>query len=123
MQRSLRTFSIALGAAAAALGFSGFASAGASALRLDAEQAKIEISYADLDLARTDHASELYTRIERAARNLCRVSYGPNARALVTERKCNEKAVDEAVQSVGNANLTAVYVAKTGKRSLVASSR
>jgi len=33
------------------------------------------------------------------------------------------KAVDEAVQTVGNASLTAIYQAKTGKRAMVASSR
>ncbi|HEV7715092.1 MAG TPA: UrcA family protein [Steroidobacteraceae bacterium] len=123
MQRSIRTFSIAFGAAALSLGFSAFAMAERSVAAIDTEQVKIEISYADLNLAKADQAGELYTRIERAARNLCRVNNGPSSHALKLERECQAKAVDNAVQSVDHPNLTAVYLAKTGKRSMVASSR
>jgi hypothetical protein len=54
---------------------------------------------------------------------VCHVTTGPNARALMLERRCAARAVDGAVHDVGNANLTAVHLAKTGKRSMVASSR
>jgi UrcA family protein len=120
MQHSTRTVSLMFGAAAAALVFSGFANA-KDATRVGTEPAKIEISYADLNLSQTDKASELYTRIERAARNVCHVATGPDAHALMLERRCVATAVSDAVQDVGNANLTAVHYARTGKRSMVAS--
>ena len=123
MQRSLRTFSIALGATALSLGFSVIAEASGSAAPAGAGLPKIEISYTDLDLARADQASELYTRIERAAHNLCEVNYGSRILARQLERQCAAKSVDDAVRGVDNPNLTAVYQAKTGKRPVVASSR
>ena len=110
MQRS----AFALGIAAALL-VSGFAQA--------TEVRKLEVSYSDLDLSRADHASALYWRIENAANAVCAENGVPGSRALLIERRCIAKAVDAAVQNVGNANLTAVYQAKTGKRAMVASSR
>jgi UrcA family protein len=108
---------------ALSLGFSVIAEASGSAAAVGAGLPKAEISYADLDLARADHANELYTRIERAARNVCEVNYGSRTLALLLERQCAAKSVDDAVRGVDNPNLTAVYQAKTGKRSVVASSR
>ena len=122
MQRFIRTISATLGAVTAALVFSGFANANAQA-RSGSDDPKIEVSYTDLDLSRHDHAVELYTRIERAARSLCHVDTGPYTRARKLEQQCMTKAVDGAVQKVGNTNLTAVYAAKQGKHSMVASSR
>lgn len=110
----MKRFTLALGATAALL-FSGFSQA--------EELRKVEVSYADLDLAKADHVNALYWRIQHAAQGVC-VSYeSPGSRALLLERKCMAKAVDDAVQSVGNANLTALYQAKAGKRAMVASSR
>jgi len=123
MQSSLRTFSIALGAAALSLSFSAFAAASDSAAADDTEQVKTEVSYKDLNLAKAGHASELYARIERAAHDLCHVNYGIHGRAAQAERQCAAKAIDDAVHSVDHPNLTTVYLAKTGKRSMVASSR
>jgi UrcA family protein len=113
MQRS--TFALGV---AAALVFSGFAQAEASDnLR------RVEVAYSDLDLTRADHASALYWRIQNAANVVCAERSAPGSRALLIERKCIAKAVDAAVQNVDNANLTAIYQAKTGKRAMVASSR
>jgi UrcA family protein len=117
MQRSTRTVCFALGFAAA-LGFSGFANAKAAD-----DVRRAEVSYTDLDLSQSANASVLYTRIQRAARSVCEVNTVPNPRALILERRCMAKAVDGAVRSVDDPNLTAVYRAKTGKRALVASSR
>jgi UrcA family protein len=110
MQRS--TF--ALGVAAALL-VSGFAHA--TQLR------QVAVSYADLDLTKAEHASVLYWRIQNAARNVCEDNTIPSSRAVLVERKCVAKAVDAAVHTVDNANLTAIYQAKTGKRAMVASNR
>jgi UrcA family protein len=110
MQRS--TFALGL---AAALLVSGFAHA--------TEVRQVAVSYADLDLAKADQASKLYWRIQNAAQSVCVLNTAPSSRALLLERKCIAKAVDAAVQDVDNANLTAIYQAKTGKRAMVASSR
>ncbi len=123
MQRSTRTFSMALGAAALALGFSGFAMAKGSAAASDAEPAKAEISYADLNLANPNDAKHLYTRIEHAAYNVCSVTFGSPVYAMQMQRKCARQAIEQAVQSVGSPNLTAVYMADAVKRSRLASSR
>lgn len=110
----MKRFTLALGAAAALL-FSGFSQA--------EEVRKVEVSYGDLDLARADHVNALYWRIRHAAQSVCESYASPGSRAVLLERKCMAKAVDEAVQNVDNASLTALYRAKTGKHAMVASSR
>ena len=110
----MKRFTLALGATAALL-FSGFSQA--------ENVRKVEVSYIDLDLAKAEHVNALYWRIQHAAQGVCASDAAPGSRAVLIERKCMAKAVDEAVQSVGNANLTAIYQAKTGKRAMVASSR
>jgi UrcA family protein len=110
MQRSAFTLGIA-----AALLFSGFAQA--------EEVRRVEVSYTDLDLARTDQANALYWRIQHAAHHVCESNITPASRALLVERKCVTSAVDAAVHNVDNPNLTAIYRAKAGKPSMVASSR
>jgi UrcA family protein len=123
MQFSLRTFSIALGAAALSLGFSAFAAASDLPAARNTEQVTTEVSYKDLNLAKAGDANELYARIERAAHDVCHVGYGIHGRAAQAERQCAAKAIDDAVHSVDNPNLTTVYLAKSGKRAMVASSR
>lgn len=108
----MQRFTLAI---AATLVFSGFAHA--------EEVRKVEVPYSDLDLSRSEQAGALYTRIEHAAHNVCEVNTVPQPRKLILEHQCVRKAVDEAVHRVDNPNLTAVYLAKTGKRAMVASSR
>jgi len=108
----MQLFTLAI---AATLVFSGFAHAD--------EVRKVEVSYSDLDLARSEQANILYARIEHAAQNVCEVNTVPQPRKLIVEHQCARKAVEDAVHRVDNANLTAVYLAKAGKRAMVASSR
>jgi UrcA family protein len=110
----MQRFIFALGAAAALLG-SGFVQA--------EEVRKLEVSYRDLDLAKSEHANTLYWRIQHAAHNVCEVNTTPASRGLLLERKCMATAVEDAIRRVDNANLTAIYQAKAGKRAMVASSR
>jgi len=110
MQRS--TFALGV---AVALCFSGFAQA--------EEVRKVEVAYSDLDLARAEHANTLYWRIQHAAHHVCEFNEVPASRAVLLERKCVRKAVDQAIQDVNNPNLTAIYRAKSGKPAMVASSR
>jgi UrcA family protein len=120
MQRSIRKISSVFGAAVLALGFSGFSLATNDA---DLDASPRVISYSDLDLNRMADATQLYSRIERMARDVCHSTGVISAQAHQQERACKAKAVDEAVQSVNHTNLTAVYQSRVGKRSMVASSR
>ena len=108
----MQRFALAI---AATLVFSGLAHA--------EDVRKVEVSYSDLDLAHAEAASTLYTRIQHAARNVCEVNTVTQPRKLILENQCAARAVDEAVHRVDNPNLTAVYLAKAGKRSMVASNR
>ena len=110
----MQRFTLALGATVALL-FSGFSQA--------EEVRKVEVSYSDLDLARADQVNTLYWRIQHAAQRVCESHESPGSRAVLLKRKCMAKAVDQAVQDVGNASLTALYETKNGKRPMVASSR
>jgi UrcA family protein len=119
MQLSFRTVSTALGAALIGLSFSGFASAKDS----DPYLKQVEVPYADLDLSRVSDANKLYTRISRAARDVCRSDFGVASRTTAVRDRCAAKAIDDAVRSVSNENLTAVHQVRAGKRSMVASNR
>lgn len=127
MQGSTRKISSALGVAALALVFSGYASAkghGSHASdNIDPYVKRTEVAYSDLDLRHLADATQLYSRIERAARSVCRLEHGPSASAYQRELQCTQKSVEDAVQRVSNSNLTAVHQARSAKRSMVASSR
>jgi UrcA family protein len=122
----MQRITFALGVAAALL-VSGFAQAEGVAKAGETAQAdeirRLEVSYGDLDLARVDQADKLYWRIQHAAHHVCEVNTTPASRALLIERKCVRGAVDSAIQSVGNPNLTAIYLARSGRQAMVASSR
>jgi UrcA family protein len=108
----------AIGVVVVALGFSGFASASDD---LDVRQT--EVKYTDLELVNEADAAQLYTRLERAAHHVCRAHYGPSARAHRVRSACEAQSLDAAVQRVSHPNLTSVHQARSGKRSMVASSR
>jgi len=84
---------------------------------------KTEVAYSDLDLTKVADANKLYSRIWHAARNVCRADFGVTSRTGLVAEQCFDEAVETAVHRVSNPNLTAVYLARTGKRSMVASSR
>jgi UrcA family protein len=116
MKRSHRTVSFVL-AAAAALGVSGVASAQDDT----SDYRKVEVSYTDLDLGHVSDAQKLYSRISRAAGEACKQN-GILFRSSVFS-ECVGKAVDGAVQSVSNENLTAVHLRKAGSRAVAAAGR
>jgi UrcA family protein len=100
---------------AAALVFSGFAHA--------EEVRKIEVRYSDLDLSRAEQANVLYSRIQKAAHDVCATRIIPRAERQLFEERCRMQAVGDAVHHVDNPNLTAVYLNKAGKRAMLASNR
>jgi UrcA family protein len=119
-------FPVAIGVALLTLSASamaGVSARNAAASGSDPYARHREVSYSDLDLTRVADAAELYGRIERTAREVCRTYNGPTAKAVRIERVCAEKAIEDAVRSVSNTNLTAVHQSRTSKRAMVASSR
>jgi len=119
MQSSARKLSASLVVAVIATCFTAFASAKGN----DPYQKQTEVSYSDLDLTQVADAKRLYSRIWHAARGVCRAEFGVTSRTNLIEDKCFGEALEEAVHRVSDPNLTAVYLARTGKRSMVASSR
>jgi UrcA family protein len=119
MQRSTRIVSVLMGAAALALSFTGYASEADN----DPYTKRVEVSYRDLDLTKVADAKQLYTRIDRAANHVCRTDFGITSRTEFIKGQCKAKAVEDAVHQVGDANLTAVYLERAGRRAMVASSR
>ena len=97
--------------------------AGASAKDRDPYLKQTEVSYSDLDLTQVADAKRLSSRISHAAHNVCRAEFGVSTRTRQVEDKCFDEAVETAVHRVSDPNLTAVYLARAGKRSMVASSR
>jgi len=68
----------------------------------------LKVRYGDLDLATISGASTLYGRIQGAARFVC----GQEGRSLLAQqqyRACIRQAVSDAVATVDNPNLSALY--------------
>ena len=116
MKTSYRTLSFVL-AAAASLGVSGIASAESDT----SDYRRVEVSYTDLDLGHVADAQKLYARISSAARDAC-AQNGILFRSGVFNDWVG-KAIDGAVHSVSNANLTAVHLRSAGSRAVAAAGR
>lgn len=125
MTRSTVNVSALITATLTALGFIGVANAATPG----AEPHSETISYSDLNLGRPADAAQLYARIERAAVDVCRSDLGSYAAAHALSerpgimRRCVTQAVDNAVVSVSDENLTALHMNRAERRSVVASSR
>ena len=73
----------------------------------------IAVSYADLDPSNAAGASQLYARIRWAARKVCTLDGEVGHIAQSRERaQCVQHAVDQAVMTVNNPVLVAMYRAK-----------
>jgi UrcA family protein len=79
----------------------------------DRQPPSVRVSFSDLDLARQQGTATLYRRIRNAARAVC----GPVDVSLAEDRlnweRCVDQSIANAVARVGNANLTAYYLANT----------
>ena len=76
------------------------------------------VKFKDLNLSDPKGAATLYSRISRAAHEVCDVpgDVYPNTRAEA--RLCVQKAIADAVMKVGNPQLTAAYNAKNQQQPL-----
>src|ERR1700759_906575 len=60
-----------------------------------------KVSYSDLDIARSEGAERLYSRIAAAARDVCRQQYGWAPFAVISESRCASASISPAVGDVG----------------------
>ena len=83
--------------------------AGAHAGDVLAAPAEKVVSYADLDLSQRDGARMLYSRLQRAATQVCGVLDRRNLLQMQLQQACYEKSLAEAVTSVDKSLVTALY--------------
>jgi UrcA family protein len=72
----------------------------------------IAVRYTGQDLATEEGSQALYARIEAAARAVCPVDDIRDLRAVAAARACRKQAIEQAVRSVDNPKLAAVYAAR-----------
>jgi len=93
--------------------FSSFAALPAAADSL--EPLKETVKFGDLDISHPQGAAVLYHRIRAAAQNVCSPFDGSGVSAKMHLDACVKKAVADAVTTVDEPALFAVYSAKIGK--------
>jgi UrcA family protein len=88
-------------------------SAGSAALAAPAssDTPRIEVSYEHLDLGTREGRETLHRQIVAAARSVCPTPQSADVRLRALARQCRARAIDAAVRSVGNAELTALHAA------------
>jgi UrcA family protein len=72
------------------------------------EVPKVVVSYSDLDLSTTEGARTLYTRISRAAQQVCPFQDAFEPARVVKNHACREAAIERAVSAVNSTQLAAV---------------
>ena len=111
----------------AALAFAGLVSA--LSLPAQADEAvpsepNIKVKFRDLDLSKPEGAAALYQRIERSAHLVCKDSSSPyDASRVETFERCKQAAIQDAVASINQPQLTALHRAKTEKPVQVGSAK
>jgi UrcA family protein len=67
------------------------------------------VRYGDLDLSRRDDILALYTRLEHAARKVCRPHDWRELMGGFSPRKCRESALSDGVRQVNHSTLAALH--------------
>ena len=78
------------------------------------------VSYADLDLNRTEGVVRLYARIRAAAREVCPVANRGDLNLVAVAETCARDATARAVRDVNATALTQYHMIKTNQRMLLA---
>ncbi|HSC07449.1 MAG TPA: UrcA family protein [Steroidobacteraceae bacterium] len=87
-------------------------------------ESNITVKFRDLDLAKAEGVATLYQRIERSARLVCTDSSSPyDAGRVQTFERCYQAAIQDAVASINQPQLTALHRAKTEKPVQVGSAK
>lgn len=76
---------------------------------------RIEVGYEHLDLATRTGLEALHRQIVSAARTACPMPQSADVRLRAMARQCRAQAVEAAVRSVGNAELTALHAASASR--------
>jgi len=75
------------------------------------------IKYTDLNLNTSTGVAALYQRIERAASEVCQLPHGTKQLKIESEIKsCRADSVDRAIAQVNLPALSALHVARTGRK-------
>jgi UrcA family protein len=103
-------------AAAAALGLATLSlfAISASATAASSSEPQVSVEFKDLDLSKPSDAKRLYQRLRLAANEVC-IGFAQSTSALrknTPRARCENAAVANAVEAIGNPNLTALYEAK-----------
>ena len=70
------------------------------------------VSYADLDISKPAGARVLYSRIVKAAHQVCEINTALNLATQHLIDRCAERAIDNAVRDVGAPALSALLPSK-----------
>jgi UrcA family protein len=110
-----------------ALTFAGFVSGLALPAHADGAasgEPNITVKFRDLDLSKPEGVATLYQRIERSARLVCTDSSSPyDAGRVATFERCYKAAIQDAVSSIDQPQLTALHRARTEKPVQVGSAK
>lgn len=71
--------------------------------------ASVRVNFADLNLADTDAAATLYTRLRRAAAHVCDDFTRKSLNELVEAKECKEATLNRAIREVGSRQLTTLH--------------
>jgi UrcA family protein len=87
--------------------------AGAAGAGTEPTRRSVTVSYGDLNLANPAGVERLYQRLRQAANRVCG---DPVMVRLSGRAQCTQHAVEEAVRSIDNRNLTALHQERTSHR-------
>jgi len=74
------------------------------------------VHFADLKLESREGVRRLYSRIKSAAQEVCVPVYFRITESSLSQRHCEEHAIDAAVAAVRSQSLTALHLAADGSR-------
>lgn len=100
---------------ASVIGVAAFSLIAVSAHAAESSAPRATVQLGDFDLSKSQDAKAVYTRLNAAARNVCR-SIGNDLRSRRDSEACEQAALDSAVNKVGNAQLTAVHRSESSIR-------
>lgn len=108
---SPRVIGLSRGLLLGLLGFTFAAGANAGGLAIAGEQRTVNVSYAGLDLSDPAAMQNLYGRLKVAARIVCGgdISGVKEVERIFAHKACAEDALEAAVRSIDNTELTALH--------------
>lgn len=98
-----------------ASGLVGLGASVATAATAADEAPAVHVNYSDLNLATEQGNLALYKRIVSAARQVCPINTGPNARLAAQAQHCVDEAVARAVRDVQSPTLAELQATRTRK--------